>query len=300
VNVFVTGATGLIGRALCGALVGRGDTVTALSRRPDPRGLPSGVRVVQGDPSVEGGWLHALAESDACVNLAGEPIAEGRWTDAKKRRIRDSRVRSTSLVAGLLAARGPRVLVSGSAAGYYGTRGDEVLDESAAPGEGFLAGVARVWEDAAWTARPRARVVVIRTGIVLAREGGAFPRMVRPFRLFAGGPLGKGDFWQPWIHLADEVGLILLALDDPRADGPMNAAAPAPARNRDVAKAIGAALGRPSVLPAPVVAIRVVLGELASDVLASLRVVPRKAQELGYQFRYPGLEGAVGELLRGG
>jgi uncharacterized protein (TIGR01777 family) len=298
VKVFVTGATGLIGRELCAALAARGDGVLALSRRADPEGLPEGVRTVQGDPSVAGPWLEALAEADAVVHLAGEPVAEGRWTRERKRRIRDSRLRSTALVAGLLAARGPRVLVSGSAVGYYGSRGDELLDEDAAPGTGFLADVSRAWEDAAWAARRRARVVVVRTGIVLANEGGALPQLVRPFRIFAGGPLGRGDFWQPWIHLADQVGLVLLALDDARAEGPLNAAAPAPARNKDVARAIGAALGRPSFLPAPEAAVRLALGELASVVLSSQRVVPRKALELGYTFRFESVEAAVRDLLR--
>jgi uncharacterized protein (TIGR01777 family) len=297
VNVFVTGATGLIGRALCEALTARGDGVVALSRRPDPAGLPAGVRRVQGDPSVEGQWLEALAAADACVHLAGDPVAEGRWTEEKKRRIRESRLRSTALVAGLLRERGPRVLVSGGAVGYYGSRGDEPLDESAAPGRGFLADVSRAWEAAAWAARPRARVVAVRTGIVLAREGGALPRLVRPFRLFAGGPLGRGDFWQPWIHLQDEVGLLLLALDDARAEGPLNAAAPEPARNRDVARAIGRVLGRPSALPAPELAVKLALGELASVVLASQRVVPRRALELGFRFRFPALEPALRDLL---
>jgi uncharacterized protein (TIGR01777 family) len=298
-NVFVTGATGLIGRRLCAALAARGDGVLALSRRADPAGLPPGVRAVQGDPAVEGPWLEALASADACVHLAGEPVAEGRWTAEKKRRIRESRLRSTELVARLLAARGPRVLVSGGAVGFYGSRGDELLDEAAEPGTGFLADVSREWEDAAWLARPRARVVAIRTGIVLSGDGGALPRLALPFRLFAGGPIGKGDFWQPWIHEADELGLLLLALDDARAEGPLNAAGPEPARNRDLARAIGAALGRPSLLPAPVLAVKLALGEVASVALASQRVVPRKALELGYRFRFPDVDAAVRDLLGG-
>jgi uncharacterized protein len=297
-HVFVTGATGLVGRALCHALLGRGDVVTALSRAPDAgRVLPIGTRVMAGDPATAGPWLDALAGCDACVHLAGEPVGEGRWTDEKKRRIADSRIRSTALLAGAIRARGPAVLVSGSAVGFYGSRGDEVLDESAGPGEGFLPDVARGWEAAAEPARERARVVLLRTGIVLAREGGALPRMARPFRFFVGGPLGSGAAWQPWIHLADEVGLVLFALDDPRVDGPLNAVGPTPARNREVAGAIGWALGRPSVLPAPAFAIRAVLGELATDVLASLRVVPKKALALGYAFRFPTVQAAMDDLL---
>jgi uncharacterized protein len=297
-QVFVTGATGLIGRAVCGALLAAGHAVTALSRSAGAAGkLPAGTRVVAGDPTEPGPWEEALAGCDACVNLAGEPIAEGRWTPERKRRIRESRVRSTERVAAAVRAGGPRVLVSGSAVGYYGSRGDELLDERSAPGEGFLADVCRAWEEAAAPASARARVVLLRTGIVLSREGGALPKLVRPFRLFAGGPIGRGDFWQPWIHVADEVGLVRFALEDARVEGPLVASAPEPARNRDLARAIGKALGRPSLLPAPELAVRLAIGEAAGAVLASQRAVPRKALELGYRFRHPSLQAALGELL---
>jgi uncharacterized protein (TIGR01777 family) len=187
--------------------------------------------------------------------------------------------------------------VSGSAVGIYGDRGDEVLGEGAHEGQGFVADVARAWEEAAAPARARARVVLLRSGIVLARHGGALPRLVRPFRLFAGGPLGTGDFWQPWIHLADEVGLVLFALDDARVEGPLNASAPEPVRNRELARAIGRVLGRPAILPAPELAIRLALGELADAVLASQRMVPSKALDLGYRFRFPAIDAALRDLL---
>ncbi len=297
-HVFITGATGLIGRALCGALLARSHVVTALSRSAEaPRKLPLGVRHITGDPSVPGPWLDALAATDAVVHLAGEPIPEGRWTGERKRRIADSRIVSTRLVAERIAGGGPGVLVSGSAVGFYGSRGDEVLDESSGPGEGFLADVARGWEAAAAPAGARARVVLLRTGIVLAREGGALPRMAMPFKLFAGGPLGRGDFWQPWIHLADEVGIAVLALEDPRAQGPMNLSAPEPVRNSDLARAIGKALRRPSFVPTPRAALRIALGEVADAVLSSQRALPRKALALGYQFRFPSVEAALADLL---
>jgi len=297
-HVFVTGATGLIGRAVCGALVEAGHAVTALSRSAgSARGLPEGTRLVVGDPAGPGAWEAALASCDACVNLAGEPIAEGRWTAEKKRRIRDSRLRATERIAAVFRAGGPRVLVSGSAVGYYGSRGDELLDERSPAGEGFLAEVCRAWEEAAAPAAARARVVLLRTGIVLSPAGGALPKLVRPFRLFAGGPLGKGDFWQPWIHIADEVGLVRFALEDARVVGPLAASAPEPARNRELARAIGKVLGRPSLLPAPEIAVRLAIGEAAEAVLASQRVVPRKALELGYRFRFPTIEAALRDLL---
>jgi hypothetical protein len=298
-HVFVTGATGLIGRAVVGALLGRGDVVTALSRAPDAaRRLPPGARHVTGDPALPGRWEEELARCDACVHLAGEPVAAGRWTDDRKRRIRESRIRSTERIAAVIRSAGPAVLVSGSAVGYYGSRGDEVLEETSSPGEGFLADVCSAWEAAAAAARGRARVVLLRTGIVLSMAGGALPKLALPFRLFAGGPIGRGRFWQPWIHLADQVGLVLLALDDRNAEGPLNAAAPAPTRNREIAAAIGRVLGRPAFLPAPPIAVRLVAGELASALLASQRVVPRKALDLGYQFRFRELEGALRDLMR--
>ncbi len=297
-HVFVTGATGLVGRAVCETLLSRGYGVTGLTRSGRAR-LPAGMRVVQGDPAVPGAWQDELARCDACVNLAGEPIADRRWTSERKRRIRESRVRSTENVAAVLRVRGPGVLVSGSAVGYYGSRGDEVLDETSSPGTDFLAEVTRAWEDAAALAESRARVVRLRTaGMVFAAHGGALPRLVRPFRLFAGGPLGDGAFWQSWIHLADEVGLILFALEEPRARGPLLAAAPEPLRNRDLARAIGKVLGRPSVLPMPEAAVRLALGEVANAVLSSQRVVPRKALDLGYQFRFPTVEAALRDLLK--
>jgi hypothetical protein len=297
VRVFVTGATGLVGRALCAELVRRGDAVVALSRSPDAsRRLPPGVAVIAGDPGVAGPWQDALAQADACVNLAGEPL-DARWNAERKRRFRASRVDATRNVAAVLRERGPAVLVSASAVGFYGDRGDEVLDEGSAPGDDFLAELCRAWEAEAAAAAPRARVALLRIGIALAADGGALPRMVRPFRLFAGGPLGDGSAYQPWIHLADVVGIALLALDDARASGPINATGPEPVRNRDLARAIGRVLSRPSLLPAPAAAIRLVVGEMAGVVLASQRVLPRRALELGYRFRFPKAEAALRDLL---
>jgi uncharacterized protein len=298
-RVFVTGATGLVGRALCAELVGRGHSVTALSRAPRGAGrLPPGAVAVQGDPASPGPWQDELARCDACVHLAGEPLDAGRWSAERKRRIRESRVRSTENVAAVLRERGPAVLVSGSAVGFYGSRGDEVLDEGSRPGEGFLAETCEAWEAAATSAAPRARVVLLRSGLVLAAQGGALPRMARPFRILAGGPLGDGAFWHPWIHLADEVGLILFALAEGRASGPLNASAPEPVRNRDLARAIGEALHRPSAVRVPALALRVALGEMAEVVLSSQRAVPRKALALGYRHRFPELAGALRDLLR--
>jgi uncharacterized protein (TIGR01777 family) len=297
-RVFVTGATGLIGRALCEALAERGHAVVALTRGDAARaGLPAGVRAVRGEPSRPGPWLEELAACDGCVNLAGEPIASARWTPGRKRAIEGSRVGSAATVAALVGERGPRVLVQGSAVGYYGSRGDELLDEGSSPGDDFLAGVTQRWEAAAAPAGRRARVVFLRTGLVLAAKGGALPRLAGPFRLFAGGPVGDARAWKPWIHLADEVGLILWALEEERVAGPLDACAPTPVRNGDLARAIGAALRRPSLLPVPELALRLLFGEMADAILASQRVVPKVALELGYRFRFPELLPALRELL---
>jgi uncharacterized protein (TIGR01777 family) len=233
------------------------------------------------------------------VNLAGEPVAGGRWTPERKRAIRESRVRATANLAAVIAERGPRVLVSGSAIGWYGPRGDEAVDESAPAAADFLGSVSREWEAAAEPARKRARVVLVRTGIVLAPEGGALEQMALPFKLFAGGPIGDGSFWQSWIHLADEVGLVRFALGNEKVSGPLNATAPEPVRNRDFARALGRALRRPSLLPTPAFAVRLALGEMAGVVLASQRVLPEKALDLGYRFRFPRLLPALEDLLGG-
>jgi len=296
-RVFVTGATGLVGRSLVPALRRAGHEVVALSRRPAPEGLRDAT-AVQGDPTTPGPWQETLAGCDACVNLAGEPIAAGRWNEERKRRIHDSRLRAAENVAAILAKRGPRVLVHGSAIGYYGSRGEEDLTESSSPGSDSLARSCVAHEAAAQRAGGRARVVLLRTGIVLARDGGALPRMALPFRFFAGGPIGDGAFWQSWIHLDDEVGLILAALGDERYTGPLNAVAPAPTRNRELARAIGAALHRPSFLPTPPAAIRLAVGGVAEVVMASQRVLPRRALGLGFAWSHPEVREAVASLLR--
>jgi uncharacterized protein (TIGR01777 family) len=295
-HVFVTGATGLIGRALCAALAERGDQVTGLTRRAVVA-PPRGVRLLEGDPAAEGPWTAALGAADAVVHLAGEPVAGGRWTAERKARLAASRLDSTRVVAAAVAAGGPAVLVQGSAVGFYGDRGDEPLDEAAAPGRGFLADLSVRWEAAAAPAAARARVVLLRTGIVLAREGGALPALARPFRLFAGGPLGGGQAWQPWIHLADQVGLLLLALDDGGVRGPLNAVAPGVVRQAELARTLAEVLRRPNLFPVPGAALRLAVGEMAEVLLASQRVVPARAVAAGYRFRFPGLEAALRDLL---
>jgi uncharacterized protein (TIGR01777 family) len=294
VRVAVTGASGRVGSRLVERLRDRGDEVTTLSRSGRDG-------AVAWQPAEEPAPSDALGGRDAVVHLAGEDVAQ-RWTAAAKRRIRDSRVAGTrNLVEGMRALADedrPRVLVSASASGYYGPRGDEPIDESAAPGDDFLAEVCVAWEREAQAAEALGlRVVRIRTGVVLDREGGALAKMLPPFRAGIGGPVAGGRQVIPWIHLDDEVGMLLAAVDDASWSGPVNASAPAPATNRELSKALGRALHRPAVAPVPALAIRALYGEMATIVTTGVRMVPARAVELGYAFAHPELDEALRSAL---
>ncbi len=298
----MTGATGLVGGRLAAALLARGRGVRALTRDParsrlDPRIRVLGWNGVEAPPE-------ALADAAAVVHLAGEPVFSGRLTEARKRRLRASRIDSTrALVAGLGAldaGRRPGVLVCASAVGYYGSRGDEELDEAAPPGEGFLAELCIDWENAALEADAHGlRSVSVRIGIVLAREGGALPKLVLPFRMGVGGRLGGGRQWFPWIHAHDLVSLILAALDDERYRGPVNGVAPTPVTNAELTRTLARQLQRPAVLPVPAFALRAALGELAIELLGSRRVLPRVALDRGFRFAYTKLGDALAAELSG-
>lgn len=297
----MTGATGFLGRPLAAALRARGDDMVVLARDPErASSILPGVAVFAWDAMAAPPPASALDGADAVIHLAGEPIASGRWTAGRKRRIRDSRVLGTqNLVAGWerLAAP-PPVLVSGSAVGIYGDRGDERLEEPASPGKGFLAEVGLAWEAAAAAVTWRGtRLAVLRTGIVLGRGGGALARMLPLFRLGLGGRLGSGRQWMPWIHRDDWVRLALHALDRPTVSGPVNAVAPEPVRQATFARTLGRALHRPAVVPAPAFALRIVLGEFANDLLASQRVIASAAMATGFGFRYPLLAIALRDLV---
>jgi uncharacterized protein (TIGR01777 family) len=292
VQVLVTGGTGFLGRPIVAALVAAGHAVVTVTRDP----AHAEGEVVGWDSIVA-----AVGASDAVVHLAGEPIAAGRWTPERKARIRASRVETTRQVVDALAAAEPgrTVLVSGSAVGYYGPRGDEVLDETAPAGSDFLAEVCRAWEAEAERAESLGvRVVRLRLGVVLARDGGALGRMVPPFRAFVGGPIGTGRQWMSWIHGDDVTGLVLAALADDRWRGAVNATAPAPVRNAEFAAALGATLARPAVLPTPAFALRMALGEMAEMLLTGQRVVPAAATALGFRWRYPDLVSALRASVR--
>ena len=290
VRVAVAGASGLLGSALVRRLAADGHTVLRLVRR-----APRGADEVRWDPAAGQVDAAALEGVDAVVNLAGENVGE-RWTPARKRAIRESRAGATRLLANTLAGltNKPRVLVNASAVGIYGDRGEERLDEASAPGRGFLAEVVRDWEAATEPASGAGiRVVLPRFGVVLSARGGALAKMLTPFRLGAGGTLGSGAQWMPWISIDDAVALMETAIHDERFAGPLNAVADA-VTNQQFTHALGRALGRPTIVPVPAFALKLAFGEMAAETtLASQRVEPRALTQLGYSFIHPELDDAV-------
>ncbi len=320
-KVLLTGGTGFIGRALVDALLAEGQDVVLLSRARTsrtPEGVPavtwpagrvwnvtgatSELNAVENAPGVgDTHWRNALGGAEVVVNLAGEPIAARRWNKIQKERIRQSRVQGTrNLINALaLAEQKPRILISGSAAGYYGPRENGEITETEGPGRDFLSGVCLDWEQEALRAEELGiRVVLLRTGLVLGPGGGALPRLLMPFRLFMGGPLGSGRQWMPWIHLQDMVNLILFLINNGKAGGPFNAVAPNPVTNADFSRTLGRVMGRPSLFRTPAPLLRMALGEMAGALLLSgQRAIPARALELGYKFRYSELEPALRSIL---
>ena len=290
-RVVVTGASGTIGGALAGALRDRGDTVIGITRSP------AGAAGGDIDWRSWDDLPAAVAGADAVVHLAGAGVADKRWSAARKRELRDSRIDTARRIVAAIqaAADKPGVFVSGSAVGIYGSRGDELLSEESAPGDDFLARLCVDWEAAAQGAG--VRTVTLRTGVVLAREGGALAKLLLPFKLGAGGPIGRGRQYMPWIHRDDIVGLILHAIDTPSLEGPLNGVAPEPVSNAAFGKALGAALRRPALMPTPPIALRLLLGERAGVLTAGQRVSAARAQESGYAFRHPQIDGALRDLV---
>jgi len=301
-KVTVTGATGTVGRALHAELRARGDEVTALSRDAAGarRRLGADVEAATwADPKAEAAPASAIAGRDAVVHQLGEPVAQ-RWSDTAKREIRDSRVLATrNLVAALRELEPPErpgVLVSQSASGWYGPRGDERVDESEPAADDFLAQVTADWEESARAAEELGvRVVTTRTGVVLSEQGGALEKMLPFFKLGVGGPVAGGDQYVPWVHLDDVVGAIIFALDTEAASGPLNVTAPEPVTNTELSKTLGRVLRRPAFAPVPGLAVKLLYGDMATIVTTGVRAVPARLEQLGYRFRRPDLEGALRE-----
>ncbi len=299
-KVLLTGGTGFIGSAIITRLLEQGDRCVVISRGDRNPWSTDRVEVVQADPTRAGAWQEQVGQADVVINLAGAPMVDPRhrWTTERRETLRASRVETTRrLVEAMERFGGPKTFVSGSAVGYYGSRDDEKLDEGAGPGDGFLADLAIEWEQAARAADAIARVVIVRTGIVLGLEGGALPSLRLPFLFGVGGPWGSGEQYWPWIHRDDAVGLILWAIDG-TVSGAINLAAPQSATVKEFARALGKALRRPSFIPLPGLFLKLTLGEASETLLASQRVLPRRALDEGYTFRHPELDPALRDLVR--
>lgn len=301
VRIFVTGGTGLVGRMLIPQLLNRQDTVVCVTRNPARARavLPAEVSLIGADPTLVGDWLDRMLTCDAVVNLAGEPVATGRWTKKKKSRIRRSRLAVTGHIAEALARSDRQmVLVNASAVGYYGDRGADALTEDSEPGHDFLARLAVEWEHTAAKAEKEdIRIALLRIGIVLAPEGGALEQMVPPFRWGVGGPLGSGKQYFPWIHIQDLVRIILYTLDNETMRGPINAVVPNPPPQKEFAAALAASLGKSSRLATPALALHLLLGEKVDMILASQRAVPNVLKANGFRFAFGEMDKALADLF---
>lgn len=296
-KIAIAGGSGFIGEPLVRRLVARGDDVFVLTRNPAKVRAGRGLRW---DGKTQGDWTATVASADVVINLAGENIGEGRWTEERKRRLIDSRVEATrALVAAVATAAARRhAFINASAIGYYGLRGDEILDEHASNGEGFLADLAARWEEEARAAERFARLALLRFGVVLDAEGGALAKMLPPFRLGLGGRIGSGRQWMSWIARDDAVRLIEWAVDNQAARGVYNATSPQPLRNRDFSSELGHALHRPAMFPVPGFVLKAAFGEMAGELLlGGQRVVPARATAEGFVFEWPALEPALKHIL---
>lgn len=306
-RIVITGGTGMIGQPLVQSLAADGHTVIVLSRQPDKRRpeMPDGVQLEAWDGRLLGPWAERVDGADAVINFAGEGIAgdsflPDRWTAEKKRRIRDSRVSVGSAIVEAIrqASVKPRLLLQASAVGYYGPRGDEIVTEAAAPGDDFLAETCVVWEnETADVETMGVRRVIARTGLVLTEEGGPLERLKLPYLLFGGMYFGDGRQYWPWIHIDDEIKALKFLLENEEASGPFNLTAPNPVTNRQFGKALGRVLRRPSYMPVPGFAMRLLVGEVATVVLDGQRAVPQKLQELGFSFDFPEIEAALRDVV---
>lgn len=301
-KILLTGATGFIGHQLVPSLLSDGHKVTVLARSSEKADEIFGadVKIIVGDPSTPGEWQEEIGCCDAIINLCGAPIMKGKWTPERKKLLRDSRIIPTTLIVEAMeeADRRPQVLLSGSAYGYYGFGGDEPFFEDAGHGTDFLATLAGDWEEAAIKATTLGvRVVRLRTGMVLGRGGGALAQLISPVKFFVGGPIGSGKQFVSWIHIDDHVGITKMAMMDKSITGGLNLTAPNPVTNKEFMKTLGQVMGRPSWLPVPGFALKMAYGEGASLILEGQRVLPKKAQDAGFEFRFANLKDALSDIL---
>jgi uncharacterized protein len=303
-RIVIAGGTGFLGSPLAEAYAEEGHDVRVLTRSLAPgearhdsgTGVPGITRVGWNPDGQTGPWAGVVEGADAVINLAGESIGEKRWSEPRKAAMRNSRMLATRSLASAIraAAKPPAVFISGSAVGYYGDAGDDAKTEASNAGRDFLAHLCEDWEQEARKAeRPGMRLVIIRTGLVIERSGGALKKMITPFRLFAGGPMGSGRQYMSWIHRHDWIEMVRWIVATPDASGAINLTAPHPVRNREFARALGRALKRPAFIPIPGLALKAILGEFATSLLAGQRVIPARAQALGYHFRYPEIDIAM-------
>lgn len=300
-RVIITGGSGLIGRELTKRLSADGHEVIILSRSPERvTGLSTNARAVKWDAHTAEGWGHLADGASAIINLAGASIGDGRWTDERKKIIVQSRLNaSAAVVEAVKAAENkPDVVIQASAVGYYGDRGDEILTETSAPGQDyFLSDVCVQWEKAIQPIADEVRLVIVRTGVVLTTKDGALPKMLTPFKLFAGGPFGDGQQWFPWIHIRDEVSALEFLLKNEACTGVYNLSAPGIMTNKQFAKVLGKVLNRPAFVPAPAPALKLVLGEMSALVLDGQRAVSQKLQDSGFTFEFPQAEAALQDII---
>jgi uncharacterized protein (TIGR01777 family) len=302
-KLVVAGGTGFIGARLCNQLDRQGHSLTILTRSVSAADSPNNTTILW-QPGSPGTWDRNLEEAidgaDGVINLAGEPIAGKRWIAAQKRRLRSSRIDTTRTLVTAIgkAKKKPAFLLNASAVGYYGARGDEVVTEESGRGGDFLSRLCSDWEEEAKRAESYGvRVIRLRTGVVLGKGGGALAKMVPPFKLFIGGPLGSGKQWMPWIHVEDEIGMIQFLMEKSNAHGAVNACAPNPVTMKEFCRALGSVLNRPCWAPVPAFALRLLLGEMAEMLVTGQRAVPAAAERLGYRFRHPELREALENIL---
>lgn len=297
-KILITGAAGFVGSQMIPFFLDRGHEIIGVDHNPPPEKQNSMFRYIKADTTGPGEWQLAVAEADAVINLAGKNIF-GRWNEATKRAILESRVKTTRNIVDAISGAKEAVLCNASAVGFYGDKGDDIIREDALPGNDFLAEVAVAWEKEASRALDKGvRVVLMRFALVMGKTGGALPTMLPAFKSFVGGPMGSGMHFMPWIHISDLMRAFVFVLDRPDIEGPVNCSAPNPVRNMEFARVLGSVLNRPALLRLPAFALRLIMGELGALMLESQRAIPAKLIENGFTFEYPRLEEALSDLLR--